>query len=121
MVVPHAKVFMITLNTTQRIPLTIGKDGAIRVNGTRLLVEMIVTAYKRGECPEKIFEAFPSSEYTVADIYSIISYYLTHQNKIDAYIEKRADAAGKLRKQIESVPEYEEKREKLKRNMLSKK
>lgn len=47
-----------TLETTQKVPLSLWQDGSIRVKGTRLLVDMIVEAHNRGECPEEIFESF---------------------------------------------------------------
>ena len=107
-----------TLETTQTIPLEVWEDGTIRVKGTRLLIDMIVNAHNRGECPEEIFESFPSNEYTVADIYSIIAYYLTHKNKIDKYLAKREKEAEEIRKQIEAMPGYLEKREELRKKLL---
>lgn len=108
-----------TLETTQQVPLTLWEDGSIRVKGTRLLLDMIVYAHKRGECPEEIFESFPSNEYTVADIYSIIAYYLTHKDKIEKYLAKREKEAEEIWKEIESMPGYKEKREKLRKKLVS--
>lgn len=95
------------IETTQKVPLTLWQDGSIRVKGTRLLIDIIVEAHNRGECPEEIFESFPSDIYTVADIYSIIAYYLTHKKKIDNYIAKREKEAEKFWKQLESDPKYQ--------------
>jgi len=99
--------FMMTLETTQTVPLTLWDDGSIRVKGTRLLIDMIVGAHNRGECPEEIFESFPSDIYTVADIYSIIGYYLQNKSKIDEYLAKREKEAEKIWKKIESDPKYQ--------------
>ena len=106
------------IETTQTVPLTLWKDGSIRVKGTRLLLDMIVNAYRRGECPEEIFDSFPSKEYTVADIYSIIAYYLTHKDKIEKYLAKREKEGEKIREQIEAMPGYSEKREEMRRKFL---
>ncbi len=95
------------LDTTQTVPLTLWDDGSIRVKGTRLLIDMIVGAHNRGECPEEIFESFPSEVYTVADIYSIIGYYLQNKSKIDNYLVKREKEAEKIWKKIESDPKYQ--------------
>lgn len=103
------------IETTQKVPLTLWKDGTIRVKGTRLLIDMIVHAHNRGECPEEIFESFPSDIYTVADIYSIIAYYLTHKNKIDKYIAKREKEAEKFWKKLESDPKYQARIEEFKK------
>lgn len=110
-----------TLETTQKVPLTLWEDGTIRVKGTRLLIDMIVGAHNRGECPEEIFEAFPSDVYTIADIYSIIGYYLTHKEKIDKYLAKREREAERSRKEIESVPGYKERTDNLREILLNRK
>lgn len=109
---------MITLETTQTVPLTLSEDGGIRVKGTRLLIDTIIGAHKRGECPEEIFDSFPSEEYTVADVYSIIGYYLTHKDKIEKYLTQRKREGEEIMKQIECLPDYKEKRNQL-RKMLT--
>ena len=98
---------MMTIKTTQKVPLTLWKDGTIRVKGTRLLIDMIVNAHNRGACPEEIFESFPSDIYTVADIYSIIAYYLKNKLKIDKYLAKREKEAKKFWKNLESDKNYQ--------------
>ncbi len=93
-----------TIETIQTVPLSFWKDGTIRIKGTRLLLDMIVGAHNRGECPEEIFESFPSDEYTVADIYLVIAYYLSHKAKIDKHLAQRTKKAEAIWKQIESDP-----------------
>lgn len=104
--------------TTQKVPLTLWKDGTIRVKGTRLLIDMIVEAHNRGECPEDIFDSFPSDVYSVADVYSIIAYYLRNKSKIDNHLAKREKAAEKVWKKIEALPNYQENHKKLKEKLL---
>lgn len=96
-----------TLETTQTVPLTLWEDGTIRVKGTRLLIDMIVEAHNRGECPEEIFESFPSEYYTVADIYSVIAYYLSNKAKIDKHLALKTKNAEIVWKKIESDPKYQ--------------
>jgi uncharacterized protein (DUF433 family) len=101
--------FCLGIETTRKVSLTAWKDGTIRVKSTRLLVAMIIYAHQRSEIPEDIFESFPSDFYTVADIYSIIGYYLANKAIFDKYLAKREKEAEKTRKQIESIPGYKEK------------
>jgi uncharacterized protein (DUF433 family) len=103
------------LETTQKVPLTIWEDGTIRVKDTRLLIDMIVDAHNRGTGPEEIFESFPSDAYTVADIYSIIAYYLQNKTKIDEYLAKREKEAEKVWKKIEALPNYQARIEEFKK------
>ena len=107
-----------TINTTQIVPLTLWEDGTIRVKGTRLLIDTIVGAHNQGECPEEIFESFPSDIYTVADIYSIIAYYLQNKSEIDNYLAKREKQAEKIREEIESAPGYKERTDGLREKLL---
>ncbi|MEO7674236.1 MAG: DUF433 domain-containing protein [Pyrinomonadaceae bacterium] len=95
-----------TLETTQKVPLTFWKDGSIRLKGTRLLLDTVIGAHQRGDCPEEIFEAFPSNEYTVADIYAVLAYYLSHKVKVDNHLTKRKNKAEAIWKKIESAPKH---------------
>jgi len=106
-----------TIDTTQTVPLNVWEDGTIRVKNTRLLIDMIVNAHKRGECPEEIYEAFPSKDYTVADIYAVIAYYLTHKSKIEKYLAKREKEAENIWGKIEAMPDYQNNRTKLKEEL----
>lgn len=94
------------------------QDGTIRVKGTRFLIDIIVNAHNRGECPEEIYDSFPSDKYTIADIYLIIAYYLKNKRKIDNYLIKRTEEAGKIRKEIESIPGYKKRTENLREKLL---
>lgn len=95
-----------TLETTQTVPIEWWEDGTIRVGGTRLLIDMIVAYHNRGECPEAIYDAFPSKYYTVADIYAVIAYYLSHKAAIDKHLADGDKAAEKVWKKIESDPKH---------------
>jgi len=98
---------MLTLETTQTVPLERWKDGTIRVGGSRLLFDMVVNAHNRGACPEEIFESFPSKDYTVADIYAVVAYYLQHKPQLDAYLKRKDKVADELRKRYEESPQYQ--------------
>ena len=104
---------MMTLETTQPVPLETWDDGTIRVGGTRLLIDMVVDAHNRGACPEDIYESFPSKSYSVADIYSVIAYYLSHKSAIDKHLANKTIAAEKVWKKIEADPKHIEFMEKL--------
>lgn len=111
---------MMNIQTIQKVPLTLWKDGSIRVKGTRLLIDIIINAHQRGECPEEIFEAFPSDVYTIADIYSIVAYYLKNKEKLERYMAKRKKEADKFWKNIESDKKYQARIKELKKFRKSK-
>jgi uncharacterized protein (DUF433 family) len=52
-------------------PLTTGPDGAVRVTGTRVSLETIVTAFDAGATAEEIAQQYASVD--LASIYAVIS------------------------------------------------
>lgn len=59
--------------------------GAYRVAGSRVSLDSIVYAFRDGQTPENIAQSFPVL--TLEQVYGAITYYLSHQAQIDAYIE----------------------------------
>jgi uncharacterized protein (DUF433 family) len=59
-------------------------DGAIRIPGTRVSLDSIVTRFHEGASPERIAQPFPTV--TLAQVYGAIAYYLDNQQIVDEYI-----------------------------------
>lgn len=93
------------------VPLRIDDGGAVRVGPTRVTLETVLHGYRRGESPEEIVESFDTLK--LADVYSVIGYYLRHQSELDAYLQRVEGAAGALRRSIESQPGYKAWRKRL--------
>lgn len=81
-------------------PLTRWDDGSIRVDGTRLLLETIITAYKMGDCPEEIAASFPAA--SLRDIYAVITYYLGHKDEVEEYLTEVEREGAALQAEIEA-------------------
>lgn len=92
-------------------PLREDLGGAIRVGPTRVTLETVIYAYKSGESPEQIVEDFDTLQ--LADVYSVIGYYLRHQSEVDAFLREAEAEAEAIRRKIESQPGYQEFRERL--------
>ena len=92
---------MSALPTTAVVPLVTDPHGAIRVRGTRVLLETIVTAFPAGATAEEIAQKFPTV--ALADVYQIIAYYLTHTTEVDTYLTQRQAEAGVLQKEVDSA------------------
>jgi len=56
------------------------------VAGTRISLDSVVCAFKRGDSPERILERYPLLG-KPAKVYGAIAFYLDHQAEIDAYLE----------------------------------
>ena len=84
---------MAALPITAQVPLFADPDGTLRVQGTRVTLDSIVTAFRAGATAEEIAQKFPSVP--LADVYLIIAHYLHHAAEIDSYLSgQRAETAS---------------------------
>lgn len=91
---------MIPLTPTETLPFETDADGAVRVGGTRITLDVIVTAFTDGATAEEIAQQYPSLQ--LADIYSVIGYYLRHRSEVDAYLRQRTEQAAQVRRKNEN-------------------
>jgi uncharacterized protein (DUF433 family) len=82
------------------VPLTELDNGVLRVAGTRIPLERIVEGHKAKQTPEQIVEAFDTLR--LADVYTLIGYYLDHTEEVEHYLREQDDQANELRRQIEA-------------------
>ncbi len=101
------------INTVEHIE---ERNGEYYIRATRVTVHSIIASWWRGTLPERIVEQFPST--TLADVFGVISYYLDHQQEMDAHFaetdalyerEREADHARRpafyadMRRRVEDV------------------
>lgn len=82
------------------VPLSLDGDGVARVGGTRVTLEAVVDAFKRGTTAEEIAQQYHTVE--LSDIYSVLGYYLHQREEVEAYLEDRAGKSEAIRFEIES-------------------
>lgn len=82
------------------LPLRTDPDGTIRVGNTRVILDLVIYAFRQGATAETIVEQYPAL--ALADVYLVLGYYLHHRENIDAYILKREAEAQGLRREIEA-------------------
>jgi uncharacterized protein (DUF433 family) len=82
------------------IPIYTDQDGRMRVSGTRVLLDLIVEAYRRGETPEHIVQMYTTL--TLDQVYLAIGYYLRHRETVDDYIRQMDKEAEQLRQEWEA-------------------
>ena len=111
---------MIQLKLYQSVPLKQEEDGTARIVGSRISLDTIVGAFKRGATAEQIQDSFPSL--SLREIYGVIAYYLEHQADVEAYLKERREQADALRNNIEAQQDTAAFREqmRLRRNQLIK-
>jgi uncharacterized protein (DUF433 family) len=85
--------------TSTPLPLATDADGVIRVGGTRVTLDTVISAFRRGATAEEIVQQYPSLD--LADVYATLGYYLRHHAAIESYLQQRQDQARLIRGQIE--------------------
>jgi uncharacterized protein (DUF433 family) len=93
------------------IPLETDADGVVRVGGTRVTLETVVAAFKEGATAEEIVCQYPSLN--LADVYSVIGYYLQRQADVEAYLHQRQQQGDMVRAQNETRSDPQGIRERL--------
>lgn len=80
-------------------PLRVNADGVVLVGKTRVTLDTVVAVFIEGATAEEIVQQYPSLE--LADVYSVIGYYLRHKAEVDIYLQKRQKHAAEVRAENE--------------------
>lgn len=76
------------------------KDEGLYVAGTRISLDSVVAEFQRGASPEGILRSFPLLG-SLERVYGAITYYLAHQQEVDAYLaDGRAAAESERATQV---------------------
>jgi uncharacterized protein (DUF433 family) len=78
------------------------RDGNYSVGGTRISVDSIVYAFRRGESPETICQNFELLR--LEEVYGAIAYYLANRPEIDAYLMRQNEKWEEGRRNAEPLP-----------------
>jgi len=81
------------------LPLTVDKNGVVKVGGTRVTLDTVVKAFIRGATAEEIAQQYPPI--SLSDVYATISYYLQNRKEVDRYLEDRKKLAQTVRMENE--------------------
>jgi len=82
------------------LPLWEDPPGVYRIGKSRVLLELVIRAYQRGESPEAIVRSYRTLK--LADVYAVISRYLADPDPFDAYLRECDERAQAVREEIES-------------------
>lgn len=63
-------------------------------------LDSVIYAFDEGATPEEIVQQYPTLN--LADIYSVISYYLQNRDEVEKYLEQRNVQRYELKKEIEA-------------------
>ena len=92
-------VVSLAIEQPQPVPLHADRDGVIRVSGTRVTLDTVVEAFRRGATAEEITQQYPILP--LADVYLVLGYVLRHEEEITAYLADRTTARDAVRSENE--------------------
>lgn len=84
----------------EQIPIRVDADGRMRVGNTRVLLDLVIHSFWRGNTPETITMQY--SSLSLDDVYLAIGYYLRHREEIDAYLREQEAEAEAFRREYEA-------------------
>jgi len=85
---------------TVAVPLREDPPGVFRVGKGRVLLELVLKAFKRGESPEGIVRSYRTL--ALADVYAVISRYLAAPTPFDEYLLRCDEEADAVRRELEA-------------------
>ena len=74
--------------------------GVLRVGNSRVLLELVIRAFQRGQTPEGIVESYDTLG--LPDVYAVVSYYLANPAAHRSVFAPRDAQADDLRRKIEA-------------------
>lgn len=83
------------------VPLVRDQAGRLMVPGSRISLDILVAAFKRGESPEAIHDDYDTV--SLADVYAILSYYLRHKAEVEVYLAEQEREGAEVRARIEQM------------------
>jgi uncharacterized protein (DUF433 family) len=79
------------------------RDGGYWITDTRVSLDSVVQAFKRGAAPESIQRAFPLL--TLEEVYGAIAFYLGHTQEVDTYLDQEESAFASLSSDLNAAAE----------------
>jgi hypothetical protein len=83
------------------VPLREDPPGVFRVGKSRVLLELVIRAFKAGATPEAIVSSYDTLN--LADVYAVVSRYLADPAPFEDYLRKCDQAAEETRLRIEAL------------------
>lgn len=78
------------------------REGVYYVAATRVSLDSLVYAFRRGESPETIRQNFEVLQ--LEEVYGAVAYYLCNQVEIDAYLERQKEKSEAARRSAAPLP-----------------
>lgn len=89
----------------KNVPLYEAEGGAVRITGTRVSLASVIHCFQRGDTPEQIVQNFDTL--SLRDTYAVITYYLSHREQVQAYLDELENKAEQLHVRQKADPDFQ--------------
>jgi hypothetical protein len=86
---------------TVAVPLREEPQGVFRVGASRVLLELVLRAFKAGATPEAIVQSYDTLK--LRDVYAVVSRYLIDPAPFEDYLRRCEEAATETRQVLEAA------------------
>ncbi len=83
------------------VPLREEPTGVFRVGRSRVLLELVLRAFKNGATPENIVLSYDTLD--LRDVYAVIAGYLSNPTPFEEYLRQSDEAAAETRCRMEAM------------------
>jgi hypothetical protein len=83
------------------VPIREEPPGVFRVGKSRVLLELVLRAFKAGATPEAIVQCYDTLK--LADVYAVVTRYLANPAPFEAYLRQCDESAAETRRKIEEL------------------
>ena len=101
----------IPLHIPEGVPLYRDERGTVRVNESRVLLDIVVGEFTLGRNAEEISEQYTTA--SAANVKGVLAYYQANKDEVDEYLRIRQERGDKIRREMETRYNPEGLREKL--------
>lgn len=81
-------------------PLQMDEGGTLRVGKSRVSLGIVIEQYENGMSPEDLVRAYDTL--VLADVHSILAYYLRHRDDVRTYLKQQEEKAAALQESAEA-------------------
>jgi len=86
---------------TLSIPVYEDPPGVLRVGKSRVLLELVIHAFQRGDTPEGIVQSYDTL--SLPDVYAVVGYYLANPAAVDDYLRRCDEEAEAVHRKLEAA------------------
>lgn len=91
---------MIATPTAVNVPFRMDEGDVIRIGKSRVTLQAVIADFHRGASPEEIAHHYTALN--LADVYSVVAYYLQNKAEVDDYVQRQRLLADEARRTYES-------------------